>query len=200
MVEFKDAREIVDVTSRRGWRRWLEEHAAEAKGAWLIMQKKNSQKKGPSYAEAVEEALSFGWIDSRAKTLDKDRYQLLFVPRQAGSTWAKSNKIRVEKLIKEGRMTPAGLEKVAQARRDGSWNMLDDLESLKPPPDLQQAFERDPQAGQNFEEYPPSARKMLLWWLFGARRPETRQKRIERILEASRLKIKVQDVFWRNKT
>jgi uncharacterized protein YdeI (YjbR/CyaY-like superfamily) len=199
MAGINDARDIVDVSNRQGWRRWLEENAASAKGAWLIMQKKNSPKKGPSYDEAVEEALAFGWIDSRPRVIDRERYQLLFVPRQAGSTWAKSNKQRVEKLTREGKMSAAGLEKVERARADGSWNLLDDLEALKPPEDLRQAFEANPLAARNFQDYTDSAKKMILWWLLGARRPETRKRRIDRIVEATSNKVKVGDLFWKQK-
>jgi len=197
MIEKPDARDIVDVSTRQGWRKWLELNHATAKGAWLIMRKKNSLKRGPSYDEAVEEALAFGWIDSRPKIVDRERYQLLFVPRQAGSTWAASNKRRVEKLTREGLMTPAGLAKIEQARQDGSWNLLDDIEALKPPPDLQAAFAANPEAAAKFDKYSLSSKKMVLWWLYGAHRPETRKNRIERIVQASQNGEKINDLFWK---
>jgi uncharacterized protein YdeI (YjbR/CyaY-like superfamily) len=196
----EDPRDIVDVSARQGWRQWLEENHAASKGAWLIMYKKNSLKKGPSYEEAVEEALCFGWIDGRSSALDRERYKLLFVPRQSGSTWAKSNKIRVEKLIKAGLMRPSGMAKIEQAKKDGSWGLIDEIEALIPPEDLKKALDANPQAAKNFTEYNDSSKKMILWWLFGARRAETRSQRIQRIVEASERNEKVNDFFWKRKT
>jgi uncharacterized protein YdeI (YjbR/CyaY-like superfamily) len=200
MAERKDPRDIVDVSTRQGWRKWLEDNYATSSGAWLIMYKKASLKKGPSYEDAVEEALCFGWIDSRPNVLDQQRYKLLFVPRQPGSTWARSNKIRVEKLIKESLMTPAGLAKIEQAKRDGSWDQLDEIEALMPPEDLKEALKVDPVAAKNFAEYSKSSKKMILWWLFGSRRPGTRSQRIQRIVDASSKGEKISDLFWKRKT
>jgi uncharacterized protein YdeI (YjbR/CyaY-like superfamily) len=120
-----DGFEIVEAPTRDAWRTWLAEHAAAEKGAWLVMQKKASTTPGVTYDEAVEEALSFGWIDSRANKADETTYLQRFSPRRPGSAWAASNKGRVERLIAEGRMMPAGLALVESAKADGSWDALD---------------------------------------------------------------------------
>jgi uncharacterized protein YdeI (YjbR/CyaY-like superfamily) len=126
----------------------------------------------------VQEALCFGWIDGRRKVLDPEHTGLLVTPRKAGSTWAASNKTRVDQLIAAGRMTPAGLAKVEAAKRDGSWTLLDDIDALKIPDDLRAALARNPSARRHFEAFPSSAKKMILFWIISAKRPETRQRRI----------------------
>ena len=94
----------------------------------------------------MEEALSFGWIDSTANALDEDRYLQLFTPRKPKSTWSRINKERVEKLIKNGSMTVAGLEKIEAAKKNGSWTILDEVEDLIVPPDLEAAFDKNKEA------------------------------------------------------
>jgi uncharacterized protein YdeI (YjbR/CyaY-like superfamily) len=131
----------------------------------------------------VEEAISFGWIDSKVNTLDEKRYMQVFTPRKAGSTWSKLNKKRVEKLIREGRITPAGLEKIERAKKDGSWYILDDVEDLKIPDDLKMALASNKKAEQYFHNFNESSRKQMLWWVLSAKRPETRRGRIRKIVE-----------------
>ncbi len=123
-----DGPEIVSAANRDVWRAWLSAHHGSERGVWLVMQKKGSAEPGVSYEEAVEEALSFGWIDSRAHRRDDASYLQLFSPRRPKSTWAATNKARVDKLIAEGRMTPAGLALVDAAKADGSWDALEAVE------------------------------------------------------------------------
>lgn len=139
-----------------------------------------------SYEDAVEEALSFGWIDSKVKTLDKKRYMQVFTPRKPGSTWSKLNKNRVKKLTKQGLMTPAGLEKVESAKKDGSWNMLSDVEDLILPDDLKKALAADEKAEKNFQQYNDSTKKQMLWWIVSAKRSETRERRLKKVLNLVR--------------
>lgn len=101
---------------RNEWRAWLEENHATAQELWLVIYKKHTGKVGVTYEEAVEEALCFGWIDGVMKRLDAEKYALRFSPRKKGSVWSESNKRRVTKLIKQGRMTEAGLVKVKEAK------------------------------------------------------------------------------------
>jgi uncharacterized protein YdeI (YjbR/CyaY-like superfamily) len=120
--------------TRAEWRAWLEQHHAQTEGVWLISYKKSTGKPRVEYNEAVEEALCFGWVDSKPNKLDDERSMLWFAPRKPGSGWSRLNKERVERMMAAGLMTPAGLEKVEAAKQDGSWNALDAIEALDIPP------------------------------------------------------------------
>jgi uncharacterized protein YdeI (YjbR/CyaY-like superfamily) len=117
-----DGRPVVYAPDRGSWRRWLEQHHNSESGAWLVIYKKGSTVSGVTYDEAVEEALAFGWIDSRANRLDDTRYVQFFTRRKPRSAWSPSNKERVERLIAEGRMTAAGMALVEEAKRNGRWD------------------------------------------------------------------------------
>ncbi|HZD17633.1 MAG TPA: YdeI/OmpD-associated family protein [Actinomycetota bacterium] len=164
---------------RAAWRRWLERHHASTDGVWLIIGKKGSRLESVTYEEAVEEALCFGWIDAKANRLDDRRYKQWMARRKPGSGWAESNKRRVERLIAEGRMAPAGLAAIEAAKADGSWSKLDRSRSLEVPADLAKAMRAYPDARRHFDAFPPSARRMILYWIDSAKRPETRSRRIE---------------------
>src|SRR4051812_22504994 len=149
----------VDPADRGAWRTWLQAHHATAAGIWLIYPRKASGIAGVAYAEAVEEALCFGWIDSLARPLDESRWMQRFTPRKPGSAWSRLNQQRVERLTAEGRMMPAGMEKVEAARRDGSWSELDAVERLEIPADLAAALTADAAAAASFDAFPASTRK-----------------------------------------
>jgi uncharacterized protein YdeI (YjbR/CyaY-like superfamily) len=163
----------------QAWREWLEKNHATSPGIWLVLDKKSSGRAGLSYDDAVEEALCFGWIDSKVNPVDDDHFRQVYTPRKPGSIWSMSNKRRVEKLIAGGRMTAAGLAKVEAARKDGSWSFLDDVEALELPADLRQTLEANPVAQQRFEAFGSSYKKQVLYWIKSSKRPETRKKRIE---------------------
>lgn len=165
--------------TRRKWRAWLEEHHTQNQGVWLISYKKGTGKPRFEYDAAVEEALCFGWIDSKGNKLDDERSLLWFAPRKPKTGWSKLNKERVERLIEQGLMKPAGLAKVEAAKQDGSWNALDAIEALEIPPDLEEAFTAYLEAKQNFEAFPRSVKRGILEWIASAKKPETRAKRIE---------------------
>lgn len=160
------------------WRAWLEVNHAGSRGVWLIYRKRDGGASGIRYEEAVEEALCFGWIDSKAKSVDAERSLVTFTPRKPGGTWAKSNKERVARLIEQGRMTPAGMAKIEQAQADGSWDRLEALEDPTLPEDLAAALEVNEAAARNFAAFPPGARLTYLRWIRSAKRAETRAKRI----------------------
>ena len=164
---------------RAEWRKWLEENHTRTEGVWLIMHKKGTGKPRVDYAEAVEEALCFGWIDSKGNKLDDERSMLWMAPRKAKTGWSKLNKERIEKLIKAKLMTPAGLAKINAAKKDGTWNALDAIEALEIPLDLAKAFSKNKTAKEYFCAFPRSARRALLEWIASAKKPETRAKRIE---------------------
>lgn len=171
-------------STREKWRQWLKDNHATSPGIWIIYYKKGSQKPTVSYDDAVEEALSFGWIDSTTNALDEERYTQLFTPRKAKSNWSRINKKRVEKLIKMGTMTPAGLEKIEIAKKNGSWTIMDDVEDLIVPDDLELEFKKNKKAQANYNNFSNSVKKQALWFIVSAKRPETRKRRIEKVIKA----------------
>ena len=175
----------VQADDRATWRTWLEANHATAAGAWLVTWRPSSGKGSLAYEAAVEEALCFGWIDSTGHRLDDERGEQYFAPRKTRSPWAATNKARVERLIRDGRMAPAGLAAIDLAKANGSWEVLDSVERLDVPEDLAAALEARPPAAANFAAFPPSARKMQLAWVALAVRPETRAARITEIAEAA---------------
>jgi uncharacterized protein YdeI (YjbR/CyaY-like superfamily) len=174
------ATEKLNVQNRKQWREWLKQNYNSSKGIWLVVSKKNRGTMGVSLEDAVEEAVAFGWIDSKLHVADEETFTLLFTPRKSRSIWSESNKRRVEKLIQQGLMMPAGMERVEAAKRDGSWNKLDAINELRLPPDLEETFAADFVARKNFDSFTDSAKKQILWWIESAKKPETRQKRIQK--------------------
>lgn len=166
--------------SRQAWRDWLAENHDKATGIWLVYHKKNSGTPSVSYDEAVEEALCYGWIDSVPNKMDEARYKQLFSPRRPKSPWSRVNKIRIEQLLANGLMMPPGQQKIDAAKADGSWTLLDAVEDLVIPDDLRAALDAVPAASAFFSAFAPSYQKGILWWVVSAKRPETRQARIEK--------------------
>jgi uncharacterized protein YdeI (YjbR/CyaY-like superfamily) len=173
--------------NRSEWRRWLLENFNSSPGIWIIYFKKNSNEPTIMYDEAVEEALAFGWIDSKVKTLDNDSYIQLFTPRKDNSTWSRINKNRIDKLIKKNLMAPSGLEKVKIAKKNGSWNILDDVEDLIIPSDLKEEFNHNSGAEKNFYDLTYSTKKQILWWIKSAKRIQTRKKRIKMTIKSLKI-------------
>ena len=173
----RDDAPLVHAEDRATWRAWLAANHATATGAHLVSWKRGH---GPSvpYEEAVEEALCFGWIDSSGGTIDDRRSQLYFAPRKPRSGWAATNKARVERLIREGLMAPAGLEAIERAKENGSWTLLDDVEQGIVPDDLAAALAAHEPAAANFDAFPKSVKRALLEWTAQAKRQETRAARI----------------------
>ena len=175
----RDDAERVHPESRAAWRAWLRRHAARGEGVWVVTWKKATGKPRPEYADIVEEALCFGWIDSRPNALDAERSMLWLAPRKPKTGWSKANKARVDRLIAAGRMAAPGLAVVEAAKRDGSWAALDAVEALAVPPDLAAALRARPPAAAHFEAFPRSVKRSILEWIAGARRPDTRARRVE---------------------
>lgn len=164
--------------TRAEWRAWLEQNWTRTEGVWLISYKKDTGRPRFDYDEAVEEALCFGWIDSKPNKLDAERSLLWFAPRKPGTGWSKPNKDRVKKLIAAGLMTPAGLAKIEAAKQDGSWNALDAVEALEIPSDLAEALASYVSAAANFDAFPRSVKRGILEWIVSAKKPETRAQRV----------------------
>jgi uncharacterized protein YdeI (YjbR/CyaY-like superfamily) len=184
-VSTLDEAPFVHADDRATWRAWLEANHATAGGAWLVTWRARARRPFLSYEEAIEEALCFGWVDSTGGIFDADRGKLYFAPRKPGSGWAATNKARVERLVRDGRMRPAGAAVIERARADGSWALLDSVERLEVPDDLAAALDAQPPAAASFAAFPPSARKQALAWLVLAKRPETRAQRISAIAAAA---------------
>jgi uncharacterized protein YdeI (YjbR/CyaY-like superfamily) len=165
--------------TRAQWRRWLQKHHTRDTGIWLTTWKKASGKPQLSYDDLVEEALAYGWVDSKTQALDAWRSMLWLAPRRPGSLWSGPNKQRVERLIAAGLMAPAGQAKVEAAQADGTWNALDAVEALEVPADLAAAFDTHPGSRAQWEAFPRSVKRGVLEWILQARKPDTRRKRVE---------------------
>lgn len=164
--------------NRAEWRQWLAEHHTRSTGVWLVSNKKAAGSPTVEYAEAVEEALCFGWIDSKPRKLDAVRTMLWFSPRKPGSVWSKLNKERVERLAAAGLIAPAGQTKIDAAKGDGSWGLLDPIDAMEMPADLTEALAALPPAAAYFHAFPPSTKRAILQWIQQAKRPDTRAARI----------------------
>ncbi|MBW4417829.1 MAG: YdeI/OmpD-associated family protein [Myxacorys californica WJT36-NPBG1] len=184
MPKFEDQLETIYASDRTAWREWLEKNHAISSGIWLVYYKVKSGKPSVRYSEAVKEALCFGWIDSKVKSLNEDCYMQIFTPRKPKSVWSKLNKQYVEELISQGLMTEVGLQKINAAKQDGSWTTLDQIEALIVPVDLKQALEANEAAKRNFEAFSNSIKKNILIWIASAKRSETRLKRIEQTISS----------------
>lgn len=177
MVELPE--NSVQCETREEWREWLANNHGRGEGVWLVTFKKASSRASVGYDASVEEGLCFGWIDSRTKGLDEDRSMLWFGPRRAGSGWSRPNKERVARLMSAGLMMPAGLATVEAAKVDGSWTAMDAVENLEVPDDLADAFAKHAGSREHFEEFPRRVKWGILHWIWSAKRPATRARRIE---------------------
>jgi uncharacterized protein YdeI (YjbR/CyaY-like superfamily) len=173
----------VQPRSRRAWRAWLRKNHASSSGVWLVYAKKHSGIPSLSYNDAVEEALCFGWIDSKVNPIDDALYMQVFTPRKPKSGWSALNRARVERLLAAGLMTAAGLRVVEAAKKSGAWEAWKPIEDLTVPPDLAEAIRASPDASRNWASYSASRRKGVLYRLAGARRPETRARYLRDIVE-----------------
>jgi uncharacterized protein YdeI (YjbR/CyaY-like superfamily) len=172
---------IIPLASRDEWGAWLEEHHATSDGLWLKIAKKGSGLETVSYAEALEVALCYGWIDGQKAPFD-DRYWLQrFTPRRARSKWSKVNRQKATELIESGEMKPAGLREVERAKADGRWDAAYDAQSTATvPDDLRRELEKDEVAREFFETLNSANRYAILYQIQDAKRPETRARRIEK--------------------
>ncbi len=168
---------------RKAWRKWLEKNHTKSAGVWLIYYKKSSSRSRVEYNDAVEEALCFGWIDSTARPIDDEKYMQRFTPRKPKSGWSGLNKQRIERMIEQGLMTAAGLEKIEIAKKNGSWESLDKIyapvDQLRVPDDLERAFSKNKKAKINFHNFPVFTRRQFLYWINTAKRDETRKARVK---------------------
>jgi len=166
------------------WRAWLAEHHDDAEpGVWLVTWRRGSGHDVHGYEPWIEEALSFGWIDGQASTVDDARHALWFTRRRPGSRWTRLSKERVLRVEADGRMTDAGRAVVAAAKADGSWTRHDDAEALVVPDDLAAALAARPGARERFDAFRPGVRRSILGWIVEARRAGTRERRVAETAE-----------------
>jgi len=172
--------------SRDEWHTWLEKNHNKSNEAWLVHYKKSSSKKSVNHFDAVEEALCFGWIDSKLKKIDDESFILKYSPRKKKSVWSKINKEKAEELISLGKMTQAGLDKIEEAKRQGLWDTAyTNLVKDRLPSDLKKALMVNKMAWANFQKFANSYRNMYIGWVKGAKTKETREKRIDEVVKRS---------------
>ncbi|MDC6388438.1 YdeI/OmpD-associated family protein [Maribacter sp. PR1] len=185
----KEAKEICP-RSREEWRDWLELNHKEKDAIWLVFYKKGTPNFNLSWSESVDESLCFGWIDSTIKTIDNERFKQYFSKRKPKSNWSKVNKDKVKMLIDQSLMKEAGYKSIEIAKENGSCTILDTVERLEIPEDLEQELRRQKGAMKYFESLNKSSKKGLLYWVASAKRDDTRNKRISEIVENASLQMK----------
>ncbi len=168
----------VSAANGKAWRKWLEKNHTTADGVWLIFFKKHTGIPSLNWSEAVDEALCYGWIDSVANTRDADSYYQYFSPRKPKSKWSAINKAKVEQLLLNNKMTPAGMAMVNLAKQTGTWDALNEVEAGTIPDDLKKAFQKNKKALHYWDAFPKSAKRAILEWISHAKKEETRAKRI----------------------
>lgn len=171
--------ETLDVASSVDWRSWLDKHHLAKTEIWLVFHRKESKFPTITYGDALDEALAYGWIDSLIRKVDDEKYVRKFTPRKPRSIWSSLNISHVNRLKKEGRMTKWGLE--AFAKRTGELSQMEKVnaEGANMPHDLTDALRKNKTAWNNFQTFAPSHKKRYVIWISGAKKPETRKKRID---------------------
>jgi uncharacterized protein YdeI (YjbR/CyaY-like superfamily) len=167
------------VVDREEWRQFLQKNHDTKNGVWLIFYKKHTGNPGVTYDDAVEEALCFGWIDSIIRKIDDERFARKFTPRTGKSKWSEANKERALKMIRDGKMTEVGMDKIKEAQRSGEWwKPAPEGKELAVPPDLEKALMANRQALENFKRLAKSYRRHFVGWVASAKREDTRKRRI----------------------
>ena len=178
--------------SQAEWENWLTLHHQKSQGVWLRIAKKSAEQASVSYAEALETALCFGWIDGQKKTLDEHYWLQRFTPRRPRSIWSKTNCRKALALIEQGRMQPAGLKEIALAKEDGRWaNAYDSASTMTMPEDLALALDAEPTAAAFFATLDSANRYAVLWRVQTAKKAETRAKRIRQYVDMLARKEKI---------
>ncbi len=170
--------------TRDGWRSWLKNNHNKEIVVWLIYYKKHVNKKSVVQPDAVEEALCFGWIDSIVKKIDEERYMQKFTPRNENSIWSDTNKKRIAMLIKNGKMTEAGMKIINVAKQKGFWDKnytVSDINNI--PMELEIALSKNRIARSNFNQLAPSYKKQYMQWIGTAKKEETRKRRCEKAIQ-----------------
>jgi uncharacterized protein YdeI (YjbR/CyaY-like superfamily) len=180
-----EKKEIQEIYFRNAeeWREWLHQNHQKVPGVYLILYTVGHEMESMRWEEAVKVALCYGWIDSTAKSLGNGKRRQYFTVRNPKSYWSAVNKTYLEKLIGDGMMHESGMKSIAVAKENGRWAGLDEVEKGVIPDDLQEAFDQNPEAFQNYLSFAPSYRKSYLYWLNHAKLEATRKKRIAEIVD-----------------
>ncbi|HEY9489585.1 MAG TPA: YdeI/OmpD-associated family protein [Chryseosolibacter sp.] len=190
LVEKQNSIPAFYAKDRKQWREWLQKNHENEKSVWLILYSQKSKIPAIDYSAAVEEALCFGWIDSKALKRDDESHYQYFSKRKPGSGWSKLNRERVERMIREGRMAPVGQAIVDLAKKSGAWDAFIDVENSVIPDDLKKQFDKNKRAFDNFNAFAPSARRIILAWIQNAKKAETRKQRIEKTVALAAQNLK----------
>jgi uncharacterized protein YdeI (YjbR/CyaY-like superfamily) len=183
---------VISFARAEDWERWLQEHRESAPGLWLKLAKKEAQIASVTYAQAVELALCFGWIDGQKGAYDESWWLQRFTPRGPRSRWSRINREKAEQLERAGRLHPAGLHEIERARNDGRWEAAYESQSRATvPEDLKRELERDPAARAFFDSLESHNRYAILYRLQEAKRPETRARRLQQFMEMLRAREKL---------
>jgi uncharacterized protein YdeI (YjbR/CyaY-like superfamily) len=183
---------------RKSWRKWLEINHEKLSQVWLVQHRKANPEPCVSYEESVLEALCFGWIDSKPQKKDDLSFLLFFSKRKPKSPWSASNKKRVEELLREGLIMPAGLASIAVAKENGSWSAIDEAEAYMMSEDLAKALKANKVASKYFEAFPPSAKRGIYTWISLAKTDATRLKRISETVSLAAQNLRANQ--WKPKT
>ncbi|MCB0666425.1 MAG: YdeI/OmpD-associated family protein [Saprospiraceae bacterium] len=186
----EDGRNAFYAGSRAAWRQWLIDNHNSEHSVWLIIYHKKSPTPGVKYEEAVEEAICFGWIDSKPNKRDDESYYLFFAKRKAKSNWSKANRDRATKMQKKGLMAAGGQSMIDLAKETGTWEALKEVQNSVIPEDLRKSLDERPVALKNFRSFPPSSKRIILEWILNAKKPETRQKRIKETVSLAEKNIR----------
>jgi uncharacterized protein YdeI (YjbR/CyaY-like superfamily) len=181
-AETVDGIPIIHATCTDDWRSWLADSGRSETRAALVVWHQDVATPSVRYQDAIEHALCFGWIDSKAMRRDEDSFYLLFSPRNPKSTWSRVNRRRAQRMIERGLMTAAGQELIDHARRIGTWEVNADADNLVIPPDLETQLAGNPVARANFLAFPASSRRLILHWVATAKKPETRRRRVDQVV------------------
>ena len=174
---------VLSFPTARKWEEWLAKHHGDSRGLWLKIAKKGAEAATVTYAEALDAALCFGWIDGQKGALDETHWLQKFTPRGPRSPWSKVNREKAEALIESGRMKPAGLAEIEKAKASGRWEAAYDSQSRATvPEDLQQELDKNPAAAQFFATLDSANRYAILYRIQEPKKPETRVKRIEKFI------------------
>lgn len=182
-METKNGIEAIQAPSNKEWRSWLAKNGRKKDAVFLIIYHKDSPTPSIGYNESIEHALCYGWIDSKAIKRDAESFYLTFTKRNPKSKWSIVNKERAARMTAAGLMRPEGQAMIDLAKNTGAWDALETAGNAIIPDDLQQAFDANQTAFENFARFAPSSKRLILEWILNAKRPETRQKRITQSVE-----------------
>jgi len=178
-------------TNAAAWHAWLAENSERASEAWVVHFKAKSPRPGLRYPEALTEALEYGWIDGKMKSIDADTFMLRYSPRKPKSVWSKQNRDKVEQLISSGKMALPGLAAVEASKASGNWDKAYSDRTAEPlPDDLQAALRGEKAAAFNFERFPVSSRNMYIRWIAQAKTVKAWSSRISEVVRRAVANLK----------